>query len=46
MLGPLPETALKNKYVLVVGDYFAKWTEAYPLPNQEAGKVAIPRSLH
>lgn len=28
----------KNKYVLVVGDYL--WTEAYPLPNQEAKTVA------
>lgn len=44
--------------MLVVGDYFSKWTEAYPLPNQEAKTVArvlveewvcrygTPRSLH
>eukprot|EP00731_Ephydatia_muelleri_P018300 Em0011g340a len=29
-----------NRYVLVVGDYFTKWMEAYPMPNMEAGTVA------
>uniref|UniRef100_A0A671PPZ2 Integrase catalytic domain-containing protein n=1 Tax=Sinocyclocheilus anshuiensis TaxID=1608454 RepID=A0A671PPZ2_9TELE len=58
ILGPLPETLLKKIYVLIVGDYFSKWTKAYPLPNQEAKTVArvlveelvcrygTPRSLH
>lgn len=36
ILGPLPETVDKIRYVLVVGDYFSKWTEAFALPNQEA----------
>ena len=41
ILGPLPETySLGNKYVLVVTDYFTRWVEAYPLPNQEAWTVA------
>ena len=40
ILGPLPETQHLNKYVLVVGDYFTKWTEAFPIPNMEAETVA------
>ncbi|PIK62874.1 hypothetical protein BSL78_00208 [Apostichopus japonicus] len=40
VLGPLPETYNGNKYILVVADYFTKWTEAYPIPNQEAKTVA------
>ena len=40
ILGPLPETDRLNKYVLVVGDYFTKSTEAFPLPNMEPETVA------
>jgi hypothetical protein len=36
ILGPLPRTAKGNKYILVVADYFSKWTEMYAMPNQEA----------
>ena len=58
ILGPLPETPRKNKFVLVVSDYFTKWTESYPILNQEAATVAeklvseficrfgAPRELH
>ena len=58
IIGPLPETPRKNKFVLVVSDYFTKWTESYPILNQEAATVAeklvsgficrfgVPRELH
>ena len=36
ILGPLPTTPRSNKHILVVGDYFLKWKEAYPMPNMEA----------
>ena len=40
ILGPLPESNNRNLHVLVVADYFTRWTEAYALPNQEADTVA------
>ena len=40
ILGPLPETSRGNKYILVLGDYFTKWTEAYAMQNMEAVTVA------
>lgn len=58
ILGTLPVTTSGNKYILVVANYFSKWTEAVPLPNQEAITVArvlvehviccfgTPRSIH
>ena len=58
LLGPLPESPQKNCYVMVVGDYFSRWMEAIPLPNQEASTVAdhlvdevfmrfsVPEQLH
>ena len=58
ILGPLPETERGNRYVLVIGDYFTKWVESYPIPNQVAATVArvfveefvsrygIPKEVH
>ena len=40
VLGPLPTTDGGNKYLFIAADYFTKWIEAYPLPNQEATTVA------
>lgn len=36
ILSGLPATKDGYKYVLVVTDYFTKWTEAYPLKEAEA----------
>ena len=30
IFGPLPETPRGNRYILVIGDYFTKWKEAFP----------------
>ena len=58
ILGPLPETNNSNKYILIVADYYTKWTEGYAIPNQEAETVArkvvdefvarlgVPRQMH
>jgi len=58
ILGPLPESETGNSYIMVVGDYFTKWMEAYAIPNMEAITIAtnltdkfflrfgIPEQLH
>jgi len=58
IMGPLPETPRGNRYIIVIGDYFTKWKEAYPLPNMEALSIAkvlvseficrfgVPDSIH
>ena len=40
ILGPFPESPTGNTHILVVADYFTRWTEAYAIPNQEATAVA------
>ena len=40
ILGLFPDSDAGNSYTLVVGDYYTRWIEAYPIPNQEATTVA------
>ena len=40
VMGPFVTSHRNNKYVLVMGDYFTRWIEAYPIPNQQADTVA------
>ena len=58
ILGLLLLNPRGNKFILVVADYFTKWTESYPILNQEASTVAeklvgeficrfgVPREIH
>lgn len=40
VMGPLPQSHAGHRFLLVVGDYFTKWVEAYPMENQEVRTVA------
>ena len=40
ILGPFPRSQQNNRYLLVAMDYFTKWPEVYPLPDQEASTIA------
>ena len=37
--GPFPLSNSGNKYILVICDCFTRWTEAIPIPNQEADTI-------
>jgi hypothetical protein len=36
----LPVTSGGNKHILVISDYYTKWTECFAMPNMEAKTVA------
>ena len=38
--GRFPKTEDNNRYILVIGEYFSKWTESIPLPDITAKTVA------
>ena len=40
ILGPFPQSESGNRYVLLLGDYFTKWIEAYAIPEFSAKTVA------
>ena len=40
IVGPFPTSPAGTNYILVAMDYFTRWAEAYPIPNQEASTVA------
>lgn len=56
--GPLPRSNKGNKYIVVISDYFTKWTQAFAIKDQEASTIAkilvenvislfgVPRQLH
>ena len=40
ILGPLPESYQGNKYIMIVTDYFTRWTEASKSRSQQIKKPA------
>jgi hypothetical protein len=40
ILGPLPRSNKGKRYILVIVDWFTKWTDAFPIANQEAQTCA------
>ena len=37
----IPRTCVGNFYTLVIGGYFIRWIEVFPIPNQEATTIAM-----
>ncbi|MCG8096512.1 MAG: DDE-type integrase/transposase/recombinase [Candidatus Thiodiazotropha endolucinida] len=40
IFGPLPISENGNEYIIVLGEYFSKWVEAWAVPNHTAQTVA------
>ena len=40
IVGPFLQSSAGNRHILVVANYFTRWTEAYPIRNQEATTIA------
>ena len=40
IFGPLPLTEDENEYIIVLGDYYSKWVDAWAVPNHQAQTVA------
>lgn len=40
ILGPLPETDRKNRYIVVIWDYLTRWIEAFRVKSQDAATFA------
>ena len=36
----VPTSTSNNKYLLVIQDYFTKWADAIPMPDQKAARIA------
>lgn len=58
IIGPLPMTPSKNRYILTVTDHFTNWAEAFGIPDQTAltvsqklfnevlSRLGCPTSIH
>ncbi len=40
IIGPLPITDSRNRYIIVFTDYLTKWVEAFPMRDAEASTIA------